>query len=591
MDDDPALLDITSLYLEQKGGFSVHKALSVEEAHKMLSGQKYDVIVSDCEIPGLDALAFLKELRDSGDTRPFIVFTGREREEIAIKALNNGADLYIQKGGDSRALYTELTSFIREKVQVPPENRDYLSTLVDAIPAPVFYRDIKGIYHDCNRAFEELVGMKKGEIIGKTIHDFFPMDLADHYRFMDELIIKQPHTQQYEYKIINTRGEKYDARFLKRPLIGDNGEVIGIVGIIFDISERKVFEQIVYSSEEKYRTLADFTYDWEAWLNPEGKYLYVSPSCERITGYRADEFLEEPELSIRITHPDDHDRIQDHYQMVTVDRTNVHQIDYRIITKAGEERWISHICQAVFRDDGTWLGRRESKRDITSRKLIEKAHQQTNMKLNLLSNITRHDVLNQLSVLIGFTEMAMETTQDPDLTMMLNRVMAAAETITNQISFTRIYQNIGVYEPLWQHIPTIIEKATSGIRLTVEVDPSLAHVEVLADPLLERVFFCLLDNSERHGDHISMGRFSCRYVEEKMILIYEDNGIGIRPDEKILIFERGYGKNTGYGLFLVKEILGISGNSITETGVYGKGARFEIEFPKNTNRTAITSEL
>ncbi len=618
--DDSTLLTITSLYLKQIGGYSIQKTSSAEEACRILSGQNPDVIIVDMESVGLEFLSKnIPALCENGE-RPYIIGLGNDPENSADKKSEDVLDFSISKG--TKPLYVELIHLIQKITGPSPKNRNvsqnshhddterngyllkeihncdsctqtdhlsiesqiYLKTLMDTIPAPVFYRDIQGVYRDCNRAFEELVGMKKGEILGKTIHDFFPVDLADHYRYMDDLIIKHPHIQQYEYKIINTRGEKYDAQFLKSPLIDDSGCVRGIVGLIFDISERKIFEQIVHSSEEKYRTLADFTYDWEAWLSPEGEYLYVSPSSERITGYRADEFLEEPDLSIRIVHPDDQERIRDHYRMVTVDKTNVHQMDYRIIAKNGDERWISHICQAVFRDDGTWLGRRESKRDITARKQIEKAHQQTNMKLNLLSNITRHDVLNQLSVLVGFTEMAMETTDDPDLTIMLKRIMAAADTITNQISFTRIYQNIGVYEPLWQHVPSIIQKACSGIRLATEVDVSLSEVEVLADPLLEKVFFCLLDNSERHGDHVTMGRFSCKNNEEHLILVYEDNGTGIKNTEKRMIFERGYGKNTGYGLFLVKEILGISGNTIKETGEYGKGVRFEIEFPGNMYR-------
>lgn len=124
-------------------------------------------------------------------------------------------------------------------------------------------------------------------------------------------------------------------------------------------------------SEEKYRTVADFTYDWEAWRLPDGSFRYVSPSCERISGYTSEEFLEEPTLVITIVHPDDQKIVQDHYQEIN-QRSQIPtcHLDYRIITKNGRTRWISHWCSAVQNDKGEFLGRRESNRDITDR--IEK---------------------------------------------------------------------------------------------------------------------------------------------------------------------------------------------------------------------------
>ncbi len=408
---------------------------------------------------------------------------------------------------------------------------------------------------------------------------------------MDELILEHPYIQQYEYNFSLPQGGSLDVLISKNVLRDKNGAVCGIIGIVYDLSDRKMFEQIVYASEEKYRTLADYTYDWEAWISPEGVYQYVSPSCERITGYQPEEFLSDPNLVIDITHQDDKEKIRFHYQGEFSPETGACQMDYRIITRSGEERWISHICQSVFRDDGTWIGRRESKRDITFRKEIEKAYQQANLKLNLLSSITRHDVLNQLSVLIGFTDMALEMNTDPEIGIMLRRVMAAAETISNQISFTRTYQDIGLQEPAWQQVYDVIRKASDGVSIaSVEKDKTLRHLEVLADPLLEKVFFCLLDNSERHGKTVSKCRFSCREDEDALFIEYEDNGVGIDSHEKLRIFDRGYGKNTGYGLFLAKEILAMSGVTITETGIYGEGVRFEIKFlpgffRRNTRRT------
>lgn len=123
-------------------------------------------------------------------------------------------------------------------------------------------------------------------------------------------------------------------------------------------------------SEERYRMLAEFTYDWETWRGADGKYLYVSPSCERITGYTPDEFLQDPWLIEKIAHPEDKNLITRHFRRQFGERALSH-VDFRIVTREGEEKWISHYCQPVYGRDGTWLGRRCSNRDFTERKRAE----------------------------------------------------------------------------------------------------------------------------------------------------------------------------------------------------------------------------
>ena len=136
-------------------------------------------------------------------------------------------------------------------------------------------------------------------------------------------------------------------------------------------------------SEERFRTFADSTYDWETWRAPDGKYLYVSPSCERITGYRREEFMADPTLVARIVHPDDQVITGRHFLEDFHTRDVLH-MDFRIITKTGEERFISHFCQGVFGKDGEWLGRRASNRDISLRKHTEMELRRVNRALKVL---------------------------------------------------------------------------------------------------------------------------------------------------------------------------------------------------------------
>lgn len=134
-----------------------------------------------------------------------------------------------------------------------------------------------------------------------------------------------------------------------------------------EASERIPIEKELLDSQEHFRILADFTYDWEYWIGPDGNYIYVSPSCERITGYRPDEFQKDPMLLVTITHPDDRELIVQHTREEFKSR-EVMSVDFRIITRKNNERWIAHVCQQVFSADGSFLGRRASNRDITERK-------------------------------------------------------------------------------------------------------------------------------------------------------------------------------------------------------------------------------
>jgi PAS domain S-box-containing protein len=140
---------------------------------------------------------------------------------------------------------------------------------------------------------------------------------------------------------------------------------------IRDITERKLADKALRESEERYRKVADFTYTWEYWLAPDGKYIYVSPACERISGYRIEEFHQDPNLLEKITHPDDKHSLAVHLRNVLRGKTDASELEFRIITRDGKERWISHVCSDIYSQTDEYLGRRGSNRDITVRKLAE----------------------------------------------------------------------------------------------------------------------------------------------------------------------------------------------------------------------------
>ncbi len=141
------------------------------------------------------------------------------------------------------------------------------------------------------------------------------------------------------------------------------------------VEDQRAAEEALHESEERYRTVADYTYDWEYWRAPDGKILYMSPSCERITGYRAEEFVENPDLLEAIVAPEDRQTLELHQVSAKSrdQRDSVHQVDFRILRRDGQLRWIAHTCRIIRRPDGANLGQRASNRDITERKQAEES--------------------------------------------------------------------------------------------------------------------------------------------------------------------------------------------------------------------------
>jgi PAS domain S-box-containing protein len=252
----------------------------------------------------------------------------------------------------------------------------------------------------------------------------------------------------------------------------------------------------------------------------------------------------------------------------------------------GKKQYLELRCIPILSTDKEIKGRLVVIRDISDIKQAETALLLARKKLNLLSSITRHDILNQVTGQLLNIEIAKDTVKEPAVHEWLEKQENAARNIQHQIEFARDYETLGEKPPVWMSIKQIFPNlipmmATNGITFVSQVD----DIEVYADSLLESVFYNLVDNSIRHGGHVK--EISIRYEKSNdgIILFYEDDGVGIPAEIKERIFHRGFGNQSGLGLFLVKEILEITGMTITESGISGKGVRFEIHVPQEHYRS------
>lgn len=211
---------------------------------------------------------------------------------------------------------------------------------------------------------------------------------------------------------------------------------------------------------------------------------------------------------------------------------------------------------------------------------------QANKKLGLLSSVTRHDILNKLTGLLGYMELLKSDYPDPQIQQILMIQEEIVQSIALHINFTRDYQNIGIESPRWFDLRSIIAGAVAALPLQgVSIDIQTGDLFIYADPMIEKVFYNLIENALRHGDHVTRIRFSTGTGEDGARIICEDDGCGVPQKFKEDIFLRKHFSHTGFGLFLSRDILEITGFAIRENGVPGAGARFEITVPPGYFRT------
>jgi PAS domain S-box-containing protein len=222
---------------------------------------------------------------------------------------------------------------------------------------------------DNNRAYAQVVGYERREnLLGMRLSEIIPPSIPENAESIKQMIRAGYNLRDFvtvefynKKKIIalnNIRG------------VIEDGKLLRLWGTGRDITDQKAAEDELRHAEQRYRLVADFTYDWETWENLDGSYIYVSPSFERITGYRVQQLIDRPGMLNEIILPDHFTQWQKHQQAVHAQH-ETGEIQFLIRTKNGKIRWIEHICQPVYGDKGEYLGIRASNRDITTRKQAE----------------------------------------------------------------------------------------------------------------------------------------------------------------------------------------------------------------------------
>ena len=875
VDDEEFLLDLCRIFLERSGTLKVDTAISAFDGLEKLKDKEYDTIISDYEMPGMNGIEFLKTIRASDKSIPFIMFTGRGREEVVIEALNNGADFYLQKGGDPKAQFAELKSKVdhaikqKEAETLLREEREQLLSIFDSLDQMVYVSDpetyeilyvnknlqntlrkevigkicyeefqnlkepcefctnkeiiannplssiwehynsnydrhysivdriikwpdgrevrlevatditeVKRTMDELNAAYEEIASSENelkhqfneliksreklkeseeryrsvvtnsqdvfyrsdargnlimvspnlltfygigslNEVLGKNISETFYKNPEERVKLLEELQNKGS-VSNYETLLLMKDGTEVWVSTNAHLYYDENGEFAGVEGNIRDITEIKKGVIALRESEELYKFLVDHIEDG-VFIIQDGLLVYSNHTFARIIGYSLDEILGtvlyeyiSPDnrdiLISKCYHTKESSVVLKSYEIKLLHKDNVTNIPVLLSLRLGEykgkiacigtvhyseeicakiessnrekrsildailkespvpqfvidtnheimywnealsvfsgispgevlgtsdhwrafypdarpciadlllddkiddlntwyegnakpspfikDAWSStdffpylgkhgkwlHFTGALLRDSkGEIWGALETLEDISEQKMNEEGLQSANKKLNLLSDTTRHDILNTLTVLNGAVDIIRDEFPDKIISSYLQPVDKALDTIHRQILFTRDYQNLGVKAPLWHSLKALIEETiVHSLPSEIELYQENTDYSIFADAMFDRVFTNLVDNTIRHAGMVTRITISALEMNDSLYILYSDNGKGIEDLLKEKIFDRGFGSHTGYGLFLIREILSITQISIQEKGKQGEGAVFEMKIP------------
>ncbi|MCK9631273.1 MAG: PAS domain S-box protein [Methanoregula sp.] len=483
---------------------------------------------------------------------------------------------YDQSGNLTSIIGTVLDITGRKKAEEALlESEKRLRLFIQQAPAALAMFDTEMRYIAASRRWITDYHLGDEEIIGRSHYEIFPK-IPEGLKAVHRWGLAGEVVSSDDDRFVREDGSVLWLAWEVRPWYTTGTVVGGIIIFSEDITKRKKAEAALRESEGKYRSLVEKANE-AITIIQDLRMVYANPRMIDLVGIAAIDLLGMEFWET--VWPEDREMLKTHYQQRCDGEDVPDNFDFRMIGPGGSPRWI-YISIAMIQ----WHSRPATLNlmtDITERKLAEAALREASRKLGLLNSITRHDIVNQLTTLQGFTQIAVRKERDPVVAGYLAKIEASSSTIHRQIEFMKTYQELGVHTPGWFRLDELVAKAG---RKEVMCSAACANAEIFADPMLEKVFFNLFENAMQHGGNVTEIRVGGEEVTGGLDIIVEDNGTGIQAGEKEKIFEKGFGKNTGLGLFLAKEILAITGITIRENGVPGKGARFEITVPKGKYR-------
>lgn len=595
VDEDQESREMAISLLGGEGDVFVDTAPSAEVALDKITTAQYDAVVSEYFFTrGMNGIDFLRVARANGFQSGFIIFTSQRDEGVATDAILNGADNYLPKTGKLSQDVALIGAILRKREQKEREvkarseemaYRTLLMRMRDGFAYLRVLRDENGkptgsMVVDANSAFEEMMSLSKDTVLGRRMEDVIPdvpgfehdllsalnqvartgreASVQGHSRSMDRWFSASIHspvpgyiatilTEQTDIKLHEERMELDMSREVLEEQNRDFMTLFDSLPAVILIKDRT---NNVVRANKAYAALLG-----KSPKDVEGRSAYDLTPDQARDAFEADQ------------------------EVISTGRPRL-GMETTISDSEGERHWLLVDKLPYNNANGQTIGVITFALDITNRKQTEEELELARKKLNLLGSITRHDLLNQLTALTGYLGIAQYKSSDDVTKEYMAKALRCGESMRKILEFSRDYERMGAQRPEWLLAQETAEKGVSAVNLTdVKVTIDLQGIEIYADRMLEKVFHNLADNAKRHG-RAGRVRFFSSGEGENLRIVCQDDGVGVEEAKRARMFDDRY----GHGLYLVKEVLKITGMTISETSRSGQGARFEILVPKGRFR-------
>lgn len=578
VDSDPGRLGELVDFLKGAEDIRVISSSHPLEALEMARSEHFDAIISEYDMEEMNGIQLLTSLREFDHDDVFILFTSEERQQVAIDAVISNSTLFVCRGRNISDRSPILLARLRHALRMRHEEDAHrkrealLDSILRAAPDVIVAIDRNLRIIDVYRSSIEPV-----KAIGRSFLDF--VDHEYHEITVAE-VGKLFETGEHVTWITHGGRDPEHAGWYESnaSLLKDGERTVGAVVVCRNIDKRKAAEDKLIESEAKFHSLFDNSLDAMLLTRPDGTILMANTAACAMLDLTEKEILKRGRDGILIK-----DELLE-MGLEERGRTGRVRCELHFLRKDGRPltgETTSNVFKGV---DGT-LMTSIIIRDMTERNEREEALKLANHQLRLLNQVTRHDMINQLTILGGYIALL----ESGDLTASqmdyLRKMKTSMEMLNGQVEFTRQYQEIGTEPPRWLRLSDLVKRTASSLDLggLLIVGPN-TDISIKADPMLEKVVYNLIENVVRHGKGASKVVISVEEGEKETAVAFQDDGPGIDDVDRAHLFERGYGKHTGFGLFMSREILQMTGLEIRENGRKGSGARFEIFAPKDMVR-------
>jgi PAS domain S-box-containing protein len=594
VDDDEAFLIMAKQCLEMQKTIEVESVRSVSEALTILKNKKFDAIISDYEMKEKDGLEFLNNLKASGNTTPFILFTGKARDEIAVKALNSGAFRYLDKRGSPEATYAELTSCIHQaseylKTQqlLRESEKRFRAIFNSSIDAIVVFTDSGEIIYS-NKSAKSMLDNFKDEIT-KTLNKHFNKQFLTSYEqnmregfkeLRDGNLSMMGNTVELAIKKGSAKKIIVELSF---SAFIENGQWFG-VSIIRDVTERKKQENLFEKNRQMLKAL--FSYNPEAivFLDKNFRVTEINSSFTKLFRFK---FEDIKNRRIDIIVPEGLEE-----ESKNIEETMAkNQISLNTKRKRSDDS-IVDVCLSggPLIVNGKAYGFFMAFLDISDFVLVQGILETAltrskllNEKIKVLGAFTRHDVRNKLALIQGNIYLIKNNCKiETNSEKYYDAIDGSIKNICDIFDFAKTYEMIGIEKLVPVDVGKMIQNAVylfSDLK-GMKIENQCVGFEVIADSLVTQVFYNLIDNSLKYGEKIQNISIHVEKLHNGSAkLTYKDDGVGIHSNFRQHLFEKGNGKGTGLGLYLIHSICEVYGWTLEENGKTGEGVQFEFTIP------------